>query len=68
MTSTLASEPVKAVLERLHAKASVEDAEAKRRVQAREAQLSVRLPPRIQETFFDQRRALDESSRGTLPG
>lgn len=43
MTSTLASEQVAAVLERLHAHASVEDAQAKLRVQAREAELGVRL-------------------------
>jgi predicted O-methyltransferase YrrM len=45
MTSTLASEAVRAVLDRLHRQADTEDAEAKQRVQAREAELGVRLPP-----------------------
>jgi predicted O-methyltransferase YrrM len=45
VTSTLASETVRAVLDRLHRHADIEDAEAKQRVQAREAELGVRLPP-----------------------
>lgn len=45
VTSMLASEALQSVLDRLHRQADTEDAEAKQRVQAREAELGVRLPP-----------------------
>jgi len=45
MPSTLASDRVSAILKQLHAKAAVEDPQAKQRVQAREAELGVRLAP-----------------------
>ena len=53
-TSTLASERVATVLERLHAKARVEDAQAKQRVHARESELGVRLAaPQRYELYGD---------------
>lgn len=45
MTSSLSSDRVATVLERLHAKARIEDPQAKQRVQEREAKLGVRLAP-----------------------
>lgn len=54
MTCTLTSERVAAVLERLHAKARVEDPQAKQRVQTCEAELGVRLtPPQRYELYGD---------------
>lgn len=54
MRSTLASDRVATVLERLHATARVEDPQAKQRVQAREADLGVRLaPPQRYELYGD---------------
>ena len=54
MTSTLRSEPVMTVLGRLHAKAGVEDLEAKQRVRAHEAQLGERLPPAQRYELYGQ--------------
>lgn len=45
MASTLACDRVAGVLERLHAKARVEDPQVKQRIRAREAELGVRLTP-----------------------
>jgi predicted O-methyltransferase YrrM len=45
VAATLASDRVQAVLGRLHARAEVEDEEAKQRVKAREAELGTRLAP-----------------------
>jgi predicted O-methyltransferase YrrM len=54
MTSALASDRVATVLERLHAKARVEDPQAKQRVQEREAELGARLaPPQRYELYGD---------------
>ncbi len=54
MRSTLASDRVATVLERLHATARVDDPQAKQRVQAREADLGVRLaPPQRYELYGD---------------
>ncbi len=54
MPSSLTSDRVATVLERLHAKARIEDPQAKQRVQQREAELGVRLaPPQRYELYGD---------------
>ncbi len=54
MTSTLASQRVATVLERLHAKARFEDSEARQRVQACESELGIRLAaPQRYELYGD---------------
>lgn len=54
MAATLASSRIQAVLDRLHARAKVEDREAGQRVKEREAELGTRLaPPQRYELYQD---------------
>jgi hypothetical protein len=59
---SLASERVATVLERLHAKARIEDPQAKRRVHEREAELGARLAPPERRAL--RRRTAGDDARG----